>query len=487
MRINFLLFVIILFTFTNIKAQDKQTLYQITGQVIESSSAKGIPYVTITVKNDSTQFIKKLCTDVSGNFSVTVKDKGTYMLIFSAVGFANEKITKFLNELKTDVGKIMMKEGLLLKEVLVTAQKPLIKVDIDKISYSMESDPEAQTSNGLEMLRKVPLLSVDGDENVTLNGQSNYKVLVNGKSSAMMSKNFKEVMKSLPANTIKDIEVITNPPSKYDAEGIGGIINIITVKKTLNGYNGSVSAGFNNFGSVNGSILLTTKVNKLGFSGRYGFNQLKRPTSTNFSNRENYLSTESYYTNQTGSRSNDGLSHQFNGEASYDIDSLNLISMSFWGYIGEYQSNGNSTTAILNTQKQPTSSFGTENNGKFNYGSLSGNIDYQKTYKKPDKSFTISYKLDNNPYGYDFETQIKESFNYIAYNQQTKSNEFTQEQTIQIDYYDPLSKMHQIECGVKGIYRENNSNSDVFLFNNTTIFGIKSAKYIQSSCLKMNF
>ena len=96
----------------------------------------------------------------------------------------------------------------------------------------MEADPDAASNNALDMLRKVPMITVDAEENIRLNGQSNYKVLVNGKSSAVMSgDNVKEVLKSMPANTIKNIEVITNPSSKYEAEGVGGIINIITVSR----------------------------------------------------------------------------------------------------------------------------------------------------------------------------------------------------------------------------------------------------------------
>ncbi len=173
-----------------------------------------------------------------------------------------------------------MEEGVELKEVTITAQKPLVKIDPDKIVYSMESDPEAQANNALEMLRKVPLITVDAEENITVNGQSNFKVLVNGKSSSMMSTNFKEVLKSLPANTIKDIEVITNPSSKYDAEGVGGIINIITTKKTINGYNGSVSSGVDARGSLNWSAYLATKIKKFSFSSRYYGSQFIQPESS---------------------------------------------------------------------------------------------------------------------------------------------------------------------------------------------------------------
>jgi len=456
----------------------KPAQYQITGQVLEESSGKGIPYATITLLTDSGKVLSKLCSEVSGKFSIRTNEKRAFKLVFTAVGFAEVKVSGKIEELKTDVGTVKMKEGVALKEVSVTAQKPLIKVDVDKITYSLESDPDSKTNNALEMLRKVPMLTVDGDENVTLNGQSNYKVLVNGKSSSMMSKNFKDVIKSLPGSSIKDIEVITNPSSKYEAEGIGGIINIITLKKTLNGYNGSVNAGFDTFGAANGGLYLTAKVNKFGFSGRYSIDQRKQPESRSTTSRENYLPTaeNQYYMYTNGTNKGGGFSQNFNGEASYDIDSLNLISASFWGYMGNNSSDGLSKTEILNSAKVRTSYFEMKNLGTYSYGTMSGNIDYQKTYKKPDKTFTVSYKLDNNPHSQDNVSETQNTVNYDTYKQNSVGESFTREQTLQADYYDPLSKKHQIECGLKGIYRQNYSNSDYYLLNSQEEMVLDPAK-----------
>lgn len=448
----------------------KTAQFQITGQVTDSTSGKAIPYTTITLLSDSNKVITKVCSEATGKFTINSNQKRAFKLIFTAIGYTETKVSGKIEETKTDVGSIKMKSGVALKEFGITAQKPLIKVDVDKITYNIESDPDSKTNNALEMLRKVPMLTVDGDENVTLNGQSNYKVLVNGKSSSMMSKNFKDVIKSLPASSIKDIEVITNPSSKYEAEGIGGIINIITIKKTLNGYNGSANAGFDSFGAANAGLYLTGKVNKFGFSGRYSINQNKNPESRSVSTRENYLPTaeNQYYMNSTNTGKSGGFSQNFNGEASYDIDSLNLISASFWGYTGNNSNKGLSKTEILNSAKVRTSYYEMANNGTYNYGTVSGNIDYQKTYKKPDKTFTVSYKLDNNPNSQNYISETQNTVNYDVYKQNSVSESFTREQTLQADYYDPLSKKHQIECGVKGIYRQNYSNSDYFLLNNTT-------------------
>lgn len=459
--------IFILFFTLILTASNKPEKYQIIGQVNDYSTGKAIPYATITLLNDSGTVITKLCSELSGKFSINTAQKINFKLLLTAVGYTEEEILGEITGETTNVGTIKMKEGVALKELAVTAQKPLIKVDVDKITYNLESDPESKVNNALEMMRKVPLLAVDGDDNVTLNGQSNFKVLVNGKSSSMMAKNFKDVLKSMPASSIKDIEIITNPSSKYEAEGIGGIINIITIKKTLNGYNGSVNAGYDTFGAANLGLYLSAKINKIGFSGRYSRHENKRPDWHSSSVRENYLpaAENQYYMHTNNTRQESGYSQSFSGEISYDIDSLNLITASFWGYEGNQSNNGLSTTIITNSEHLTNTYYEMLTSGAMSYGSISGNIDYQKTFKKPEKTFTLSYKLDNNPFDNNIRSKTQNTINFDIYEQHSLSESFSREQTIQADYYDPLSEKHQIECGVKAIYRQNFGDSDYFLFN----------------------
>jgi outer membrane receptor protein involved in Fe transport len=449
-------------------AQNKNQIYQIIGQAVETSNGKGIPYTTITVLNDSSKVLKRISSDTNGKFTFNIKDKRKYAVVLSLTGYQEKKVKISVDEVKTDLGKISMVEGVVMKEVSIVAQKPLVKVDVDKLTYSVESDPDANTFNTLDMLRKIPMITVDAEDNVTLNGQSNFKVLMNGKSSSLMSNNFKDVIRSLPANTIKDIEVITNPSSKYDAEGVGGIINIITSKKKITGYNGSVNSGFDTRGSWNGGLYLAAKINKFSFSARYSENHNKQPKMTYNSERTNFLSDVYYISNSSGSSIGEGRSHNFSGDISYDIDSKNLLSASFWAYSGNSSNNTVSSTNTLNSNNVQTQYFENNNRRKSNYSTLSGNIDYQRTFKKPNKTFTISYKLDNSPNTSNSESNIINTFNYAPYQQQSATDAFTREQTIQVDYYDPLSEMHNIECGLKTIYRQNNNNSDTYLLNQTT-------------------
>jgi len=446
-------------------AENKNLPYQIAGQAIEAANGKSIPYATITLQSDSANTVKKVSSDINGKFSFFVKEKRKYTVIVSFMGFRDAKIAANVTDAKTDVGKVALEEGVVMKEVSIVAQKPLVKVDPDKLTYSVEADPESKTSNVLEMLRKIPLITVDSEDNVSLNGQSNFKVLINGKSSSMMSNNLKEILKSLPANSVKDIEVITNPSSKYDAEGVGGIINIITTQKKMAGYNGSLNTGFDSRGGYNAGLYLATKINKFSFSGRYSYNHFKEPENRNTSDRTNFLSDTYHTTNSSGNSTYNGSSSNFSGEASYEIDSLNLISTSFWGYGYNYRSNSLSTNNVLDINNARSQYFDNVNNGKTNYNTLSGNIDYQRSFKKPDKTFTVSYKLDNNPNKSNYESDIINTFNYTPYSQRSVTDALTREQTLQVDYYDPLSAKHQVETGMKAIYRQNDSNSDSYLLN----------------------
>jgi outer membrane receptor protein involved in Fe transport len=457
-----IVFFLLIFVSVPLPAQNKTAGYQVSGQMVNKISGDGIPYATIVLKSDSIKVKKMLACSVSGQFSINVDTPGNYILITSATGYKEFSMPVDVSGLKTDLGKISMEEGAIMKEVVVSAQKPLVKMDLDKIVYSIESDPEAQTNNAFEMLRKIPLVTVDAEDNVLVNGQSNFKVLVNGKSSAMMSSNFKDVLKSLPANTIKDIEVITNPSSKYDAEGVGGILNIITNKKTISGYNGSVNAGVNTRGSINAGVYLATKIKKLSFAVRYYGSQYIQPKMENSTASEYFNNTEYHYLNSDGNNSYKGTGNGFSGEASYDIDSLDLISLSFWGYQGSYNSDGFNETRYLSTANDITRMYTSTTNTREGYGSLSGNIDYQKTYKKPDKSLTFSYKLDNNPNTTKYTSDNEGMINYPTYSQRSANDAVGREQTFQADYYDPLTKMHQIEGGVKFILRQNTSSSDTY-------------------------
>ncbi|MBW8327429.1 MAG: TonB-dependent receptor [Prolixibacteraceae bacterium] len=467
----FLLFALLISVSNSSKALAPARIYQIKGLVADSVSGKGLPYATISVQSGQKGVIKRLASDAAGNFSFTLDTTGKYDVIFQSIGYVTSKKDITLNgqNSKIDLGTIKINPGVeKIGEVSVVAQKPLVRTEVDKVIYSTEVDPEAKTSTALEMLRKVPLVTVDGEDNIQLKGTSNFKILLNGKSSSMLSQNAKDVLRSLPASTIKDIEVITNPSSKYEAEGTGGIINIITTKKQIDGFMGRVSAGVDSRGGFNTGLYATSKIKKFGFSINYNYNEFRQPKNESFTERENFLSTTSRFTETEGFSKYKGSANMAMGEASYEIDSLNLISLSFWGYAGSYSGNGNTLTQDFDISNMLSRKFNNRIMNDIGYGSISGNIDYQRTFKKPDKTFTISYKLDRSPRNSDNENEIEGVLNYESYRQRSTNDASGTEHTFQLDYYDPLTKMHQVETGVKYILRQNVSNSDVLRYDYTT-------------------
>lgn len=447
-------------------ASDPGGKFQVKGAVIDAETDNTLPYATISVQNRE-GVIKRLASDTNGKFEFTLDSTGVYTVLIQSIGFqTSKKEVNIDGKSKViELGTIKLSPGTeKIAEVEVVAQKPLIKTDVDKITYSIEADPESKTSNVLDMLRKIPMVTVDGEDNIQVKGSSNFKILLNGKSSSMLTQNPKDVLRSMPANAVKDIEVITNPSSKYEAEGTGGIINIITSKRQADGFAGSVSAGINSRNGYTGGLYASAKIKKFGFSFNGNFDEWRhttRPKNEFYSSTENFLSSTTRYTESEGFSNMKGYTNYQEGEASYEIDSLNLISLTFYTFKGDFYRDGEQLTQDFDQNHTLSRKFTNLTSLINGYKYLSGNIDYQKTYKKPDKSFTVSYKIEGTPRKSDNESNVNAELNYTSYQQRSVNDANGTEQTIQIDYYDPVTKTSQLESGIKYILRQNISNSEV--------------------------
>lgn len=464
---------ICLFIFCAVTLQAQKTDTQkitITGAVVDSISGKSIEYPTVALFTDSLKLLKAVAGGADGKFTIEAPKSGKYILSASMVGYTNSKSKIFLDntQKRVDVGKIAILEGVQIKEITVVGIKPLIKNEPDKLTYNLEADPQTASSAIVDILRKVPMLSVDGEDVVRLNGETNFKVLVNGKSSGLLVKNFKDAIKAMPASSIKSIEVITNPPAKYDAEGIGGIINIITNKKTTEGYNGSINAGLNTLGGYNGGGYISAQVGKFALSANIYTGEYISRKGSYFSESENFVSEDYRFSKTEGSSQSTSNSTNISLEASYEIDTLNLITLSGWGFKGTANSNGTSIYNASNVENILTRKYSNTSKSIYGFGSGSGSVSYQRTFKKPDQNLTLSYSIDLSPMNTDITNSIDPVLNYIAYSQQSANNALGTEHTAQIDYYDPLTKKHSIETGAKYILRQNTSNTEVKRYDEAT-------------------
>ena len=454
MKIRFsLITLLITLVCSSVMAQQTDR-YQLEGRAVEASTNKGIGYATIALLKADSSIVAAVAADATGAFTIAAKEQGRYMLQISSVGYTTHNREVELVEGKTKLGKVALEQGIDISEVVVAVQKPLIVADDEKIAYSVEDDPDSATSQVVDIMRKVPQLSVDAEGNVLLNGQSDYKVLVNGRSSSMMSKNFKSVIESMPAGSVKKIEVITNPSTKYEAEGVGGIINIITNRKVAGGYNGNVNISGSTQYFLNGNAYIAAQAGKFSISASAYMQGIKsRLDHRGEGFREVFDDpTMHLMTSSTGMRYNGRyLGAYFN--ASYEIDTMNLITLEGGYHNGKNRSNANSKTEIFSIDNDRVMAYDNYLNSHYNYNSYWAAANYQRTFNRQDHTLTVSYEMDLSPDKVERLYDVLNTFNYPTSSRRNLGDNGSFDNTVQIDYFNPINKVHSIEAGTKYIYR----------------------------------
>ena len=367
---------------------------------------------------------------------------------------------------KTDTTKVKSDSITWSKEldgVVIKAQKQLVKQEIDRIGYDVQADEESKTQTVMDMLRKVPMVTVDGQDNIFVKGNSNYKIYKNGHYDPSLSKNAKETFKSMPASMVKRIEVITDPGAREDAEGVDAILNIVMVDGSkMQGMTGVVSATYNSLNHPNFYGSLTGQIGKLLTSVEYGYGGMSsRETENSTYTDRTYLDTGNRMLSQSDG-TDPGSIHYADINASYDIDSLKLLSASFGGYFYKLNVQGDSRTLLSNSSNEILYRF---NNHYwmpgYSHHSWNGRLDYEQRTRRKGERLTLSYMLALTRQHSDQENTYTEvvnaPFNYTG-SLQTERERFT-ENTFQADWLRPLGKGHQLEIGTKYIDRNNNSHN----------------------------
>lgn len=435
----------------------------VVGKLIVVPDREGLPFATISVTtpeapNDP---VKRMATKEDGRFSVELIP-GKYIFTFNFIGMnpVKKEVEIPSSQVSYDIGEIEMTENTTqLDEVTVIAQAPLVKVEIDKLTYNAKDDPESYTSNVLDLLRKVPLVTIDGEDEIQLKGSSDFKIYINGKPSNMVSSNPSQVLKSMPANSVKNVEVITDPGAKYDAEGVGGIINIVTDKRADEGYSGSVGGEGDTFGGYGGNAYLSTKYGKFGFTGNVGYHKFKRPSGKSSFSREATDPVGSLLLDGTNKGNGNGLF--LNGSISFEPDTMNLFNISVSRFSGEFNSITSQTALSEGAQVY---SYNTHSNSSSQFGGMNFAADYQRNFKRKGEMLTLSYRFERSPNDSEYESdydEVKGDFYYPdGYKMKSINDAGGNEHTGQVDYVNPLNGHHTIEAGLKYIFRDNSSYGD---------------------------
>jgi ferric enterobactin receptor len=471
MKLKFLLVIIFLIGIIPAFGQTAPALFSVRGTTTDSVLKKPIGYVTVNLRNAARQMVRTAATKTDGTFNFEKLPSGKYLIAIVSVGYNSKTVLVDLTDNtkpSVDLGSIAISgQTTQLKTVAITMDKPIVRQEVDKLVYDLKADPESKSNSVLDMMRKVPLLSVDGEDNLLLRGQAGYKILINGKPSSMMERDPKSILKSMPASTIQSIEVITNPSSKYDAEGIGGIINIVTNKKVGNGYNGTLNVSHVfPVGGPRAGGSFTSKQGKLEVSGFFGANIANTPEVRNSIMR---LTTGSSPTNlsQNNSLEFDGKNGYIETGLSYEIDSLNLISGQF-NLNGNNQDGINTQNSILNGTGGVIQQYDLLNNNNANGRGINVSLNYQLGFKSSKQrllTFSYQYYTFNNRQNAGL--MASNRINYATPDYQQHNEGESSEQTFQVDYVHPVKKLN-IEAGVKAIIRDNNSDFQYQSYNPAT-------------------
>ena len=452
---------VLLITVNYSRAQIISPQGKIYGIVADPVSKEPVEFATIYLKTGKDSLLKTALSKADGKFVFDNLKPGKYKLtiIFTGYGVADTAID-LTKEQTSNTGMIYLaKRANDLKEVTITANRPIVQAKADRIIYDMQADPDSKSSSVLDMIHKIPYLSLDANNTVLMKGNTSYKVLINGKPSGMLTNNLTDILRSMPASTVVRIEVITIPPSKYDAEGMAGVINIITNKKVNDGYKGTINlneslpAGGPGIGTS-----FTAQQGKFGINAYGGASIYNSPQTKSTTER---IGTDTGATDlkQSSLSKSNSKNVYFGTELSYEIDSLNLLSGNF--NISGYRNTGSgSQTSTLDSAARLVQGYDLVNSNRGNGGGVDASINYQLGFRS-DKNKLLTFSYQYSGYGSNSNAgiDISDPLNYATPDYTQYNNQDSKENTFQVDYTQPLKKVN-MEAGVKAILRDSKSNSE---------------------------
>ena len=441
----------------------------VKGMLIDETLGESEPFATVRVfkAGKSEKPVAMFLTDENGQFSQEVKGKGKFDIVFSSVGKEDLKKSVVLEGKGIlNLDTLYIKENAtMLKGVEIVAQKPLVKMEVDKMSYNVAEDEDSKSYTVLDMLRKVPMVTVDGQDNITVNGSSSFKVYVDGMPSVMFSSNPSMVFKSMPATAVKSIEVVTNPGAKYDAEGAAGVLNIVMNKQnpqaaqSLNGYNGTVraSAGTKQLG---GSVFINGQQGKFSYSANV-MTSYNKPGSTKTETEQIQANGNS----QLMTSDNDLKTPFTMGSLSlgYQIDSMSTLNLTAQVNSMSMKTAGTSMTTINGLNNN--FSYGSTTDMKNSRTSFNGSLDYQRFFNQDHtKSLALTYQLDYNPTKSEMTNRFNtQSMTMDLTDRYSENKNKTMSHTFQLDYTMPLATGHTLSLGSKLQLHDATADSKYYL------------------------
>lgn len=445
----------------------------IRGVLVDSMTQQPLEYASVVLTLPGGKMLDGQITDEKGGFRFREVNTSKYEIQATFIGYEPKTVKGVVTTPEKpdlDMGRILLSpQGVNLEEVVVAEEAPVMESKIDKIVYNADKDITNLGGDGADVLRKVPLLSVDLDGNVSLRGNSNVRIFINGKPSSMFAGNVADALKSLPADQIKSVEVITSPTARYDGEGSSGIINIVLKRPNVQGLTGSVNASVGTRAN-NADLSVAAARGRFGINGNLGsrFTWL-RPGTQSF-HREDNLGD--FIGNRVLDQSGDNKSAWtgINGSigAFYDFNAYNAINTNVRLNGNQFIRNGLTNSSFIDPLLNLSQAYSRYNDDVNLGGGVDWSTDYKKTFAgNKEREWTTAYQLSTRLS--EETTRIEQSGEpSLLVNQDNANLGLNLEHIIQTDYIHPFSDKLKLETGVKAILRRMNSTYDYNDYDETT-------------------
>jgi hypothetical protein len=444
----------------------------IKGRVLDQAK-QPVEYATAALLDAKTnQLITgSLCND-QGEFVIVKVPAGDYKLSISMVGYqkAETEVFSVTDSTHLIIDKpIVLNESIMqLPEATVTAHRNFIEQKEDKMIINPEASITTSSDNVMDILKKLPGVSVDNDQNISLKGKQGVIIMIDDKPTYLSADQLANLLKSIQGKNVERIEIIENPSARYDAEGNSGIINIKTKHTKVSGFSGTVFGGlsFSNKPGENGGIDLSMHTGKLNLYGSYSFNEWRGWNSIDADRQYMSGANQGAYQQVSSYTHFLGNADNFKVGADYNITTNQVLSVMVRGTTGFNNGIGNTQNDFLNTSHQLDSTLNTKLGLNDNWQNYSYNANYKWNIDSTGQSLT----LDADYAQYLYDAVNTQGSNFVNATGENLNSDFgmiqSQKNTINIlsakaDYVYPVNKAITIESGIKASLVTNDGRTDI--------------------------
>lgn len=447
-----------------------QTTGTVSGTVIDRATGTPLESSTVTILDATNQIVSGNISNPDGTFTLEQVPFGTYRLEVSMIGFNTAVINDVAVTSATpnvNVGQVSLSTGeTRTDEIVIEGERSRIEFRGDRRVFNVEDNINLRGGNAIDVLREVPSVTVDVDGNVSLRGNENVRILIDGRPSGLDGSNRTIVLEQISANQIERVELITNPSARFDSEGTTGIINIVLKKTDDFGYNGNVTLNAGTGDKYTGGLNLNFRKDNLNVFGNYNYNSFNFESS-GLNTRRILISSDISSLNQTESGNRRRLSNSINAGFDYTLSKSSLIGLSLNYRTGDPKRSSSTITQEFDNSGNLITDYSRRNLEDGTSSNFDAALRFQYNFGGQDHRLTSDFNFSR-------EDEDDESYSFDEYrmpfvSEPTRINEITKgfdnKYTLQIDYTLPFNKSTKLETGYKGDISERDIDSDNRFFD----------------------